>query len=120
MQIEGGANVHNDSLQFLAEQGIVGYVLILLSAVLLIVPAWWQARYICRVKITDSEGHLKKIGWLHRLPVPLIGVTIGTGATVCHSLGDLPFRDPAVMLVWVLAWACVPGWIPSVRKTSKE
>ncbi len=119
MQIDGGANVHNDTLQFLAEQGAIGYALIILCVVLLVVPVLWRAWLVCRVKITDSEGNPCKAGQFYRFPIPLVGVVIGTGATICHSLGDLPFRDPAVMLVWVLAWACVPGWIPNIRKTVK-
>ena len=120
MQIDGGANVHNDSLQFLAEQGAVGYALILLCFALLVVPLFWQAWFVCRAKTTsedDGENASRQCGWLQRFPVPLFAVSVGAGATVCHSLGDLPFRDPAVMIVWVLAWSCVPGWIPIVRKT---
>jgi len=119
MQIGGGANVHNDSLQFLAEQGAVGYTLILSCVVLLIVPVFWQAWFICRTK-PASEGEEnasnKEYGWLRRFPIPLVAVSVGAAATVCHSLGDLPFRAPSVMIVWVLAWSCVPGWLPGIKK----
>ena len=119
MQISGGANVHNDALQFLAEQGLVGFGLIFLCGLLLACPPFSQAWHIFRAKMTsETEGDVSKkaCGWINRFPVMLVAVSVGTGATVCHSLGDLPFRDPAIMLVWVLAWVCVPGWFPLIKK----
>jgi len=119
VQFDGGANVHNDSLQFLAEQGVVGYVLILSCVALLVIPAFWNAGLMCRAKtMSKVEGDTSNIkhGWLQRFPIPLVAVSVGASATVCHSLGDLPFRSPAVMVVWVLAWSCVSGWIPAVSK----
>ena len=122
MQIVGGANVHNDALQVLAEQGAVGLALILLCMALLIVPLFWQAVRVCRAQAISSEGGGDAVGshygWLHRFPIPLFAVSVGAVATVCHSMGDLPFRDPAVMLVWALAWSCVPGWMPLIKKTA--
>ena len=35
---------------------------------------------------------------------------------VCHSFGDLPFRAPSILIVWVLAWVCVSGWMPVIKK----
>ena len=119
MQISGGANVHNDALQFLAEQGLVGFGLIFLCGLFLACPPFSQAWHIFRAKMTsETEGDVSKkaCGWINRFPVMLVAVSVGTGATVCHSLGDLPFRDPAIMLVWVLAWVCVPGWFPLIKK----
>lgn len=123
MQIEGGSNVHNDTLQFLAEQGIVGYSLIVLCALLLIFPVFWQAERVCKAQMliaSNRDAPDKGFGWLQTFPVPLVSVSVGAIATVCHSLGDLPFRAPSVMLVWVLAWSCVPGWMPGIRKTLKS
>jgi hypothetical protein len=116
MQIEGGANVHNDSLQFLAEQGWVGYGLLLACASLLVVPLFRQAVSLCRA---PNGGDLKppRPAWLYRLPPPIVGVFVGTSATVCHSLGDLPFRDPAILIIWVLAFVCASGFLPAVHKT---
>jgi hypothetical protein len=65
----------------------------------------------------DGDVPSNKFGKLQRFPIPLVAVTIGATATVGHSLGDLPFRSPAVMIVWVLAWCCVSGWIPVARKS---
>jgi hypothetical protein len=122
LQIEGGANVHNDSLQFLAEQGVVGYGLMMACVLFLTVPLCWQAWRLCRLKMPaggPGESGAAK-GWLSRVPPPLVAVWIGTGATVCHSLGDLPFRAPSVLAVWVLALACVPGWLPVLREGARK
>lgn len=120
MQIQGGANVHNDSLQFLAEQGLVGYGLIVFCALSLVVPLFWQAWRLCRLLPTQTlpDGAAKVKGVLQCLPPPLFAVWIGTGATFCHSFGDLPFRTPAILLVWTLALVCVSGWIPVVKRHS--
>ena len=118
-QEAGGANVHNDSLQFLAEQGAVGYTLILVCVALLVIPIYWQTWLVLRAKTTSElEGDAPKgnAGWLQRFPIPVVAVVFATTATVCHSLGDLPFRSPAVMIVWVLAWSCVSGWMPATKK----
>ncbi len=120
MQIDGGANVHNDALQFLAEQGVAGYGLMLVCVSLLVVPLFGRAMRLCRdgAEAAAEATPPPQPAWLYRLPAPLIGVLVGTGATVCHSLGDLPFRDPAILIVWVLALACASGFFPAVRKTA--
>lgn len=118
LQIVGGANVHNDSLQFLAEHGIVGYglmlAIILLLAAGLIVPA---VRF-CRLKNVPVKTvtHDKGDGWLYRIPPPVVAVFASTAATICHSFGDLPFRAPSVLTVWLLAYVCALGWLPVVHR----
>jgi len=123
MQIQGGANVHNDAWQFLAEHGYVGFGLIVACALMLIVPLLVSVlklmRNASKLAKKDIDSNSPSSHWLYCIPLPLIAVFVGTTATVCHSLGDLPFRDPAVLIVWVLALACVPGWIP-VLKWSKS
>jgi len=122
VQREGGANVHNDSLQFLAEQGIVGYGLLVACALILAIPLVLQAWRLVRIKPPSEDGALANVpkGWLSRIPPPLIAVWLGTGATVCHSLGDLPFRTPSILAVWVLALVCVTGWLPAVRTGARN
>lgn len=118
LQIVGGANVHNDSLQFLAEHGLVGYGLILVVVVLLVLGLIIPTIRFCRVKNlpAKTETRDKGDGWIYRIPPPVIAILMATTATVCHSLGDLPFRAPSVLTVWLLAFVCGTGWIPNVRK----
>ena len=116
LQIDGGANVHNDTLQFLAEQGTVGFGLLVLCALSLVLPLLWQS-----AKTSRAQGELKAGGsfakpvCLYRLPPEAVAVFAGTVATIGHSLGDLPFRTPAVLTVWLLAFVCATGFIPVAR-----
>ncbi|MDD2599415.1 MAG: hypothetical protein PHO37_09335, partial [Kiritimatiellae bacterium] len=121
MQITGGANVHNDTWQFLAEQGYVGYGMLLACVLALLTPLWVSLFQLIqnalRLSKQDVDRNSPSAHWLYCIPLPLIAVFVGTAATVCHSLGDLPFRNPAVLTVWVLALACAPGWLPLVRRS---
>ena len=116
MQIDGGANVHNDTLQFLAEQGAVGFGFLVLCMLSLVVPLLWQSVKINRALAQTERGAaFSKPAFLYRLPPEAVTVFVGTVATIGHSLGDLPFRAPAVLVVWVLAFVCAKGYFPIVR-----
>jgi len=117
MQIQGGANVHNDTLQFLAEQGAVGFGVMALCALTLIVPLVVQAVRTTRaLSATGIDAIPAKPVWLYHLPPEMVAVFVGAAATVCHSLGDLPFRSPAILTVWLLAFVCAGGFLPAVRR----
>ena len=67
MQIIGGANVHNDTLQFLAEQGWVGFGLLALCALLTAIPAvvpMWK-RYRESVQTSQPVGFPRMLYWCH-------------------------------------------------------
>lgn len=118
MQIQGGANVHNDTLQFLAEQGAVGFGLMVLCALTLIVPLVVQSVRTTRaLTSTGLDAIPAKPVWLYHLPPEVVAVFVGTAATVCHSLGDLPFRSPAILTVWLLSFVCADGFLPAVRSS---
>jgi len=116
MQITGGANVHNDTFQFLAEHGRIGFTLIVSCALALLVSLALQSFKLCRrlVKAGVGKGSIRPV-WLYLLPPVVVAVLVGAMATVCHSLGDLPFRCPAVLIIWALAFTCAAGYIPVVR-----
>jgi len=120
MQIQGGVNVHNDSWQFLAEQGYIGFGTLVACVLALTMPLFVSmfrlVRNSFKLAKTDVDKNSPASHWLYCIPLPLIAVFVGTFATLCHSLGDLPFRNPAVLTVWVLAFACVPGWIPVQKR----
>jgi len=100
LQTIGGVNVHNDSLQFLAEQGVVGFGLMVMFALTLFGGMAWQVFAFCRAKRALARSRkLSPRGWIYLIPPPTVAVWAGTTATVCHSFGDLPFRSPAVLAV---------------------
>ena len=89
----------------------------MLCVLALAVPLVWQAVAVCRaLAAAGADAAAAKPVWLYRLPPVLVAVFVGTTATVCHSLGDLPFRDPAILIVWVLSFVCATGFLPAIRK----
>lgn len=118
MQIVGGSNVHNDMFQFLSEHGYIGFGIMMLFVGLLVVPLWRDIIRFCNLK--PSGDHISsaalKTHWFYRLPPVIVAIFAGTTATVVHSFGDLPFRSPAVLVVWLIAFVCASGWLPVMRK----
>jgi hypothetical protein len=99
----------------LAEQGVVGFGLMVLFGLMLFGLMWWQMLAFCRAKWAFAKNRkLRPPNWFYQIPPPVVAVWAGTTATVCHSFGDLPFRCPAVLIVWLLAFVCATGWIPVV------
>lgn len=78
---EGYANVHNDALQFLCEFGLAGVALLLVSVTAFLCPLWQALR--------------------QRPGGGILPVVAGLGAVLAHSLMDLPFRSPGIMLAWI-------------------
>jgi len=117
MQIVGGSNVHNDMFQFLAEHGYVGFGLMIAFALLLVIPLARDITRFCRLKTAETQ-HAQPLAashWFYRIPPVAVAVFAGTTATVLHSLGDLPFRSPAVLVVWLVALVCASGWLPTIN-----
>lgn len=114
IQVVGGVNVHNDTMQFLAEQGVLGFGLMVLCAWTLVIPllvAMFK-RY------RESRASRQPVPWPRWVychsPVCIVAL-VGPIATVVHSFADLPFRDPAVLLVWALSFVCALGYIPNPK-----
>ena len=49
---------------------------------------------------------------LRRVSAVIYAILAGTMATVIHSLIDLPFRSPAILITWSLCLACAPAFLP--------
>jgi hypothetical protein len=113
MQIEGGSNVHNDMFQFLVEHGYIGFGLMMSFVLLLVIPLVRDLVRFCRLNSSSSFGMFY---WFYRIPPVAVAVFAGTTATVLHSFGDLPFRSPAVLVVWLVAIVCASAWIPVMKK----
>lgn len=118
MQIVGGSNVHNDMFQFLVEHGYVGFGLMVSFALLLVIPLGRDIIGFCRLKPSGpyQSGALATVHWFYRIPPVVVAVFAGTSATVLHSFGDLPFRSPAILVVWLVSIVCASGWLPVMKK----
>jgi hypothetical protein len=118
IQIVGGSNVHNDFLQFLTEHGYVGFGLMVAFALLLVIPLIREVLRFCRLKSSEGQhlGSLTTFHWFYRIPPVIVAIFAGTTATVLHSFGDLPFRSPAVLVVWLVSFLCATAWLPVMKK----
>jgi hypothetical protein len=117
-QVVGGSNVHNDMFQFLAEHGVIGFGLMLAFGLGVVIPLLLETIRFCRLKPKGdhSPTAVLKTHWFYRVPPVVVAVFAGTAATVMHSFGDLPFRSPAIVVIWLLAFVCTTGWLPVMKK----
>ena len=90
----GKANVHNDTLQFLAEFGAVGAGAMALAVAAMGFP------FLRRRAV-------------HAPVVVLSG--LGLAAVVAHSCVDIPFRCPAILYTWIAVLAAAGGMAAHLR-----
>lgn len=113
LQMKGGANVHNDSLQFLVEHGVVGFGAMVALVVLLLVPVcsvWKQQAKAAR--FMDVRRAPPKPTSLFALPAPAFCILVACAATYVHSFGDCPLRSAAVLTLFYTMLAAIPGFLP--------
>jgi len=109
----GGINVHNDSLQFLAEHGLVGFGLMVTIVLMLLAPVffgWKQLVKQCRFK--KGKDLPPKPVQIFVLPAPVFIILMTLVSTFIHSFSDCPLRSPAVLTLFVILLAALPGFMP--------
>lgn len=104
----GQANVHNDSLQFLAEHGWVGFGLMLGCVAALLLPFLWLLVRSPAYTVSDEQSERM---WVNRINVYLVFALVGTTMIGLHSFIDLVFRSPACMMLYGLLFVCAPGFV---------
>lgn len=112
MQVVGGINVHNDYLQFLAEHGIVGFGALAAMVVLLLLPifvSWWRMGK--NLRFTKKNLPPKPM-LIFVLPAPVFFILVTVVATLIHAFGDCPLRSPAVLTLFFVSLAALPGFMP--------
>ena len=113
LQRTGGVNVHNDYLQFLVEHGFIGFVLITALVVLLLAPlgrAW--RRLVRAARFADKKSAPAKPVQIFALPAPAFLLLLPLLATFIHGFGDCPLRSPAVLTLFFITLASLPGFLP--------
>ena len=106
----GGANVHNDAAQFLAEHGLIGFGLILGAVGALMVPLFRRLR---QTHMSHADGWTGERWLLFRISPITVLILAGTTFTCLESFVDLPFRSPAILVTWSVALACASAFLPA-------
>lgn len=114
---DGTGNVHNDSLQFLVEHGLVGFSCLLALVVLLLWPLGrvWKA-LIAAVRFTPPRDQPPSPVTIFALPAPVFCILTTALATVVHSFADCPLRSPAVLTLFFVSLAAMDGFLPRLKE----
>lgn len=115
-QTDGGTNVHNDYLQFLAEHGVVGLLCFLGFIAMLVWPTIkiWSAM-INAVRFIKAKDQPPKPVALFALPAPAFFILLAALTTMIHALIDCPLRSPAVLTLFFVSLAAADGFLPRIR-----
>lgn len=113
IQVVGGINVHNDHLQFLAEHGLVGFGLLVAVVVGLLWPVGRAWRALAReARFKTGRDAPPRPTQLFALPAPAFFVLVTALCTFIHAFGDCPLRSPAVLTLFFVSLAAIPGFLP--------
>ncbi len=113
MQDVGGANVHNDYLQFLCEHGAIGLLLLVGAVVLLVYPLFrdWCKLYLA-ARFMKADKAPPRPRAIFCLPAGTFWILLGNVVLIIHACGDCPMRCAAVLSMFFVSLACADGYIP--------
>lgn len=116
MQGAGGANVHNDYLQFLVEHGLVGFVLLVVCVWLTILPTGREWRRLAQQAISAERSGMGSSTFVLFVVSPaILWAFLGDVAVLVHAFGDCPFRSGAVLSAFLAVSAAVLGFLPHAK-----
>ncbi len=120
LQKFGGANVHNDYLQFLVEHGAVGLALLAAMVFLLVRPVFraWKV-LIESVWFVSSKDQPPMPVQIFALPAPVFCILLTAVSTFIHAFGDCPLRSPAVLSLFLVSLAAADGFLPKFVSNKK-
>lgn len=118
LQVVGGANVHNDHMQFLAEHGLVGFGALFAIFLMLLHPfcVHWSAS-VRGLRFVTGKARPPRPVQIFVVPAPVFCVLCTTTATIIHAFGDCPLRSPAVLSLFFVSLAAMYGYIPKLAQS---
>ncbi len=111
-QSVGGANVHNDYLQFLCEHGAIGLLLFIGIFLLLVYPIfrdWYRLYRAARFVKADKAPPRPRA--IYCLPAGAFWIILGNLALMIHACGDCPMRSASVLSMFFVSLVCAEGYI---------
>lgn len=121
VQVRGGANVHNDGLQFLAEHGTVGCGLLIAVVILLVWPILEQWRLLIKAtRFNKSKHKYAKPVQIFVLPASVFFILTTAVATLVHSFFDCPLRSSATLTLFFISLASLTGFMPETDRTRRR
>ena len=113
LQGVGGSNVHNDYMQFLAEHGAVGFGAMVALVLLLVLPILGEWKRLVRsARFKKGKSAPPKPVQVFAAPAPVFCLLTAEVATLIHAFGDCPLRSPAVLMLFYIILAALPGFMP--------
>lgn len=121
LQTLGGANVHNDYLQFIAEHGLVGFSLMVAVFFYLVRDVFfvWRGTYLL-YKFTPTEKTPVSPAALFCVSPMMLFATLGCLCAMIHALGDCPLRSPTVLVSLLAVVAAIPGYDEKMTKPAVQ
>jgi O-antigen ligase len=117
----GSANVHNDYLQFLAEHGLVVFLLLAGAVVLLLLPVARTWRRLSKTaRFLPARNRPPAPQSFFALPGAAFAVLTAAALPLVHAFGDCPLRSPAVLTLYFTALAAVGGFLPREPPAGRE
>ena len=117
LQLVGGANVHNDWLQFLCEHGLVFVASFVIMIVLVLkgpISVWRRLAQAAR--FVRGSRRLPSPVTLFALPAGAFALLMAPIMTTLHAFGDCPLRSPAVLTAYLMCFVCLDGFMPYLEE----
>lgn len=113
----GSINVHNDYLQFLAEHGTAGFLILSVIVGFLLAPAFavWK-KLAAAVRFRPAKLPVPVPHSIFIFPASALFILLGTAAVLVHAFFDCPLRSPAVLALLFTSLAALEGFLPVIRK----
>ena len=115
IQMVGGINVHNDYLQFLAEHGLVGFGSMVAIVVILLIPVGSTLKRLANdARFLKGKDLPPKPVNIFVCPAPVFFILLAAVSTLVHSFGDCAMRSAAVLTLFFVSLAALPGFLPEL------